>query len=417
MQVNPTRSILFKVILSCMTIVLLCLTSGAMAADITILPLLRITGEYDDNVGFSRNDERDDYIAIVGPALDLEYRTEKLSLKSEIGLDFYRFRDIKELDTEKKSLYLGTVYSISEKISIDGAASYLMDTTLQSELDETGIVDFQTDRERLTLQGGATWRISELSDMALNLTLGKTEYEWEGYSDYDSEAISLSYNRQLKNQKDVFTLQPYYSRYASNNSKVKTWGISLGWRHPFNEKLSLTAFLGARYTDTRYSRLVQESVPDPRFPPFLGINMLTYTEVDETDNNWGGTVDSYLSYKGETFSAGLGLNRDLAYSSTGDPIDRTMLYLTINRDLTRRLRASFSCNLSSSESEGRFSKENSRHMSLGPRLRYRITEDHSLLFAYEYALHEDRTIKDDSPYDRSRFWVSLDLGFPRKWQY
>ncbi len=415
MQVIPIRSIFLKVYIAFLTAALISLTSGVMAADITILPQLRITGEYDDNVGFSRDNERDDYTAVIGPELNMEYRTEKLSLKSEIGMDFYRYLDIKELDTENKSFHLSTAYSISEKISINGAFSYLMDTTLQSELEETGLVDFRTDRERLTLQGGASWRISELSDMTLNLTFGRTEYEWQGYSDYDTEMISLSYNRQLKNQKDVFTVQPYYSRYTSDNSKVKTWGLSLGWRHPFNEKLSLTAFLGARHTTTYYSRLVQESVPDPRFPPFLGIYTLTVREVNETDRNWGGTADSYLSYKGETFTARLGLNRDLAYSSTGDPIDRTRLYFTMDRDLTKRLRASFSCSLSASESDGPYSQEDSRHISLGPRLRYRITEDHSLLFAYSYALHEDRTI-DVSWYGRNRFWVSLDLGFPKKWQ-
>lgn len=417
MQVIQKRSILFKAYLILLTTLLICMTSRAMAVEITIKPLLIIKGEYDDNVGFSRDYERDDFIAIIGPALNLEYRTEKLSLKSGIGVDFYRYGDIKELDTEKKAFDLSAFYSITEKIGLNGSVSYLMDTTLQSELEETGLVNFRSDRERLTFQGGANWKVSELSNMELNMTLGRTEYEWRGYSDYDTEAVSLAYSRQLKNQKDVFTVQPYYSRYASDNSEVKTWGMSLGWMHPFTEKLSLTAFLGARHTSTRYSRLVQETVPDPGFPPFLGIYMLTVREVEESEKNWGGTADSYLSYLGETFSARLGLNRDLAYSSTGDPIDRTRLYLTMDRDLTRRLRASFSCSLIASESDGRFSQEDSRHLSLGPRLRYRITENHSLLFAYDYAVHEDRTIKDDSRYDRNRFWVSLDLSFPKKWGY
>ena len=413
----PTRSIFLKAYLTFLTMALLCLTSGAMAADIKILPLLKITGEYDDNVGFSRNNERDDYIAIVGPALNLEYRTEKLSLKSETGVDLYRYSDIKELDRENKTLDLSAGYSITEKVGINGAVSYLMDTTLQSELEETGLVNFRSDRERLTLRGGGSWRISELWDIGLNLTGGKTKYDWWGYSDYDTKSVSLSCNRRLKNQKDLFTVQPYYSRYVSDNSEVKTWGMSLGWRRAFTEKLSLTAFLGARHTSTRYSMLVQESVLDPRFPPYFGIHMLIYTEVDETEKNWGGTADSYLSYTGETFSARLGLNRDLAYSPTGDPIDRTRLYLTMDRDLTRRLSASFSCSLSSSESDGPFSQEDSRHLSLGPRLRYRITENHSLVFAYSYALHEERIITDESPYDRNRFWVSLDLRFPKKWRH
>jgi hypothetical protein len=368
-------------------------------------------------VGFSRNEKRDDYISIIGPAIELEYKTDKLSLKSKTGVDYYRYVDNRELDTENKQLNLNANYSISEKISIDGSVSYLLDTTLQSELDETGLVNFRTEKERLTMGGGVTWRISELSDIALNLTLGKTQYEWIGYSDYDYSSISFSCSRQLKNQKDIFTVQPYYSTYDSDNSELKTWGMSLGWRHIFTEKLSLAAFLGARYTRTRYARLVMERVPDPRFPPYLGIYMFTYKKVDEKDSKLGGTASSYLTYNGETFSAKLELNKDLAYSSTGDPIDRTKLSLTMNRDLTRRLRASFACNLSSSESDGSFSQEDSRHLSLGPRLRYRITEDYSLLFAYTYALHEDKIVKENSRYDRNRLWIGLDLSFPSNWRF
>src|SRR5690606_7618782 len=74
----------------------------ASANDVTLVPSLRISGEYDDNVFFNSTDEVDDYLTIISPGLTFDYATELLNLQSLIVVDFLRYFDETELDTENQ---------------------------------------------------------------------------------------------------------------------------------------------------------------------------------------------------------------------------------------------------------------------------------------------------------------------------
>ncbi|MDY6953083.1 MAG: hypothetical protein SWE60_16365, partial [Thermodesulfobacteriota bacterium] len=289
-------------------------------------------------------------------------------------------------------------YGLMERFTLSGNFSYLKDTTLDSELEETGLVTLREDRERYTGGGGISYRLSERSDVGLDYSYRDTRYDARDLSDYDSHGVTLSYNRYFNDQRDIFTIQPYYTHWESDTSEADNCGLSLGLVHGFSETLRLTAFVGARYTRT------EQVVPTP-----------WWILNDETvkDSNWGGVADVAVTKTNETTSITLGYSRDLYFDSQGEPIETDRFRLSTNRQITRRLGVGFYGTLYFTESEGEYQFQDSRHVELSPSFNYKITREHTLGLGYSYAHHDDKTLSENEKYDRHRGWIVLHFKFPQ----
>jgi hypothetical protein len=361
-----------------------------MAQDIALVPSLDIRGEYDDNVLFERTKEIDDYLATISPALTLDYATELLNLESNMGVDFLRYADEKDLNTQNQRFALNGGYRFTERWALSGNFSYIKDTTLESELEETGLVNVRQDRHRYNAGGGLSYQVSELSDMNINYIHTKTDYDFVGNVDYDYDAITLSHNRHLKSERDIITIQPSYSNWDYEVSEMDNYGLSFGWSHSFSETLRLRAFLGARYTEVHFGDERQDY------------------------ENWGGTADISLRKTGEISSTLLGYRHYFRTSASGEAIEVDRIYCNLRRGVIGRLGIRFSGNLYSTRSEDIFGGKNTRYFNVIPSLDYQITEDHTLQLAYVYSREEDKTLTADPERERNRVWIALNFRFPRR---
>ena len=138
---------LAAVILICLTIFVLSLPPVSLAQDITLVPSLNLTGQYDDNVTFRRNNKDDDYVGIVSPGFTLDYASELLNFKTSAIIDVLRYYDNSDLNTENQRYTLNGGYRFAERWNASGNFSFIKDETLDSERDETGIVYRREDRK------------------------------------------------------------------------------------------------------------------------------------------------------------------------------------------------------------------------------------------------------------------------------
>jgi outer membrane protein assembly factor BamA len=378
----------------------------AMAQDVTFIPSIDLRGEYDDNVLYTRTYETGDFITRVKPALKMDYATELLKVTSNVAVDIFRYMDETDLDTENQDYGLDGRYQITERWSLSGNCSYVKDTTLESELETTGLADIRQERKRYGGGGGLTYQISEVADAGVDYSHSKTVYEYELSTDYDLDSIALFYNRRLGNQLDMLTFQPYYSWYDSTASKVDNYGLSIGWLHPFSETFSITAFGGARYTKTKYMYQILS------FEIIEGIIYPEYVKVDEKDGSWGATADIAMKKTGETYTTSIGYNRDLSYTSYGEPIDSDRIYFRGDKRLTERLRASLAGSLYFNKSQGESENRDERYYSISPSLGYNLTEYHSLRLGYDYQQSLNKILVTDRRADRNRVWLALQFKFP-----
>jgi hypothetical protein len=388
-------------------LLLFAITAGA--SDIKLIPSLMIRGDYDDNVSFNYANEKSDYFTTTSPSFTFDYATELLKLSSEIGVDFLRYLDETQLNTENQRYKFDGAYQLFERLKFTGNLAYIKDTTLESELEETGVLSFREDRQRYIKGGGITHQIDELSDISLTYSHTRTDYDWQYSVDYKYYTIALTYNRMLKNNTDTFTLQPYYNHYSSDSNNIKVYAMMFGWRRLLSETSSFKAFAGVRYSRNDYKR----THPVITGPPFR----VVYQSVRESDNRWGGLADISYETTTERSSTTLGYNHDLTYSSYGQPIEKDKLYASWRFRIMRRLETGLSANLyfteSDSDVEG-ITQEDSAYFNLTPSLRYLLTEDHSLRFGYTYARSRS-TAGVTREYNRSRIWLVLEMQFPKQW--
>ncbi len=362
------------------------------AQDITLRPTINIRGEYDDNVYYTRAFETEEYLTRIKPAFTLDYVTELFDLQSSFDMDILRYADEENLDTEDQHYKIDVKYQVMERISVSGNGSYTKDTTLEAEIEELGLTDnSRQDRDRYTGGMGLTYKITELSDISVNYSHNKTKYDGPGNVDNDMDSISLSFNSRFNNQLNVLTVQPYYYRYDSEVSKIDNYGLSFGWQHPFDETLTLTAFAGARYTKTEYSLTVRRE-----------------------DSSSSGVADIKLKKTGELYSAEVGYNQDLSYSSYGEPIEKSKIFLNADKSITERLKVKFAGSVSFTESDGKYNNRDTRYYSLRPSMSYKITKNHSLVLEYLYSQSYDKLRTSYPRADRNRVWLGIIFRFPGK---
>lgn len=382
--------------LACIAAFLLILPVEAQAAEVTLNPWLKVRGEYDDNVLFTRTVENDDYLATMSPGLELTYATSVMSLHTNLNVDVLRYLDETELNTENQRYAVDGTFGFVERLKLRAGLLYIDDTTLDSQLEETGVVGIRSDRKRFEGNGGLDFQITEVSQIRLDYTYLKTDYDFRGYQDYSGHTVVLNFNHRLGTGKDTLAVQPYYTEYDSDVSHVKDLGLYFGWVHAFFENMDLSAYLGVRRSDTDY-QMVGRS---------------------ETEKNWGGVGDIVLKYTGELSVWSLGYLADLRYGTYGEPINVHRGYGSVNYRLTERFGTNLAASYYYTKSEGDLPirYENSRYMEVRPMVFYRITENHRVELGYLYGREYDKTVTAaDKTADRNRVWLSFNFSYPTKW--
>ncbi len=400
---------LLLIILSSLSSSILILWCTAVwPADMRLIPSLRLKGEYDDNIAFSRQVKEDDFVGTASPDLNLHYASDLLRLDSIVGADFKEYMDHSDFNTVIKRCRIDGAYQVTERYSLSGNFDYTKDTTLESELEETGVVVGRKSRERITGGGGMTYQIDEISNLGIQFNRSNTRYDTQRYVDYRTYTAVIYYNHELNNQKDMVTIQSTYSHTQSDVSKIKNYGLSLGLAHAFTERLRFDGYAGIRYTKSSY-RMVQ--LYGYLFDPVTWQFYPIFYKKKKKDSNLGGISDISLTYKGETSSWLVGYSRGLTYSSYGDSLETQRLYGNASRKLTARMKMGIRGSIYITKSEGDVSNEDNRYYEIAPFLEYRLTEDHFLRAGYSYAREEDKAVSSNRIGERNRIWVTLTLRF------
>jgi len=361
---------------------------STFAREYSLTPSLGITAEYNDNVAFDRTNERDDFLTIISPEAEFSSETVRGTFHTKVKGDIFRYLD--ETDENTENLYLGFdgAYDMTERAAFRADASYIADTTLESELMETGVVNVRSDRQRTNGGVGFTYTLSPRANVGIDYKYSKTDYDRPESEDYDYNLVRGNYNYHFNTQVDTLTLQPYYSKRDSDIRDADTYGITLGWTHLFSETDLVKIFLGTRYTD-------QE-------------------KRNDSDESFGGTADISLLRTGEVYSAQLGYSRDIHNDVSGDLIEVDRIYCRLSRKIVGRLSVGFSGNFYFTRSEDD-SEDDTRYFEVIPSLDYQLTKHHTLRLAYSYSEDDDEAYIENKS-ERSRVWIAVNFNFPYQWQ-
>ncbi|WP_297527154.1 hypothetical protein [Thiohalobacter sp.] len=235
---------------------LLTLPLAAPAAEWYAEPSLKATSRYDDNVRLLPENEQSAAEFALTPRLPFGRRTERSELEGVLDFRVRRFNR-SDLDTNDARFDLNGYYLASERSRLTLDLSLVRDTTLDTELDDTGVVYSRVRRNSRTLSPGLTHIFNEKTRGSLTLGLTRVDYADEattGLRDYENRSATASVNRQWS-QKTVLTASLGWSRYQREDDSVRSDNtqLTLGAEHRFTERSRLSAYAGTRRTETRVS--------------------------------------------------------------------------------------------------------------------------------------------------------------------
>jgi len=362
------------------------------AADLTIEPSIQLRGVYDDNLDFESKDEKDSFGANAIPKLTLDYQTELLKVSLIGQLDTIKYFTETDYDRTNQLYGFDGEYRMAPRWVIQGNAQYRRDETIDSQLEETGQAFKRKRVETYDAGSGLFYELSELSDIGLGFEYRKRDFKSGNSVDFDRYTFLLPYTKRFANQRDTLAFVPAYTIFDSDTEDAKDYSFAVEWERRISETLTSQLNVGARYTD------IDES------------------NNNNNDDNLGYFGQAALSKITETLSGEIGVTRDLRANSDGQVIVVNRFYLRGDKRLLERLGVRFYGAAYQSDTESNSANgDKTRFFELKPTLYYMLTENHSLLLAYEYQNQKEFDVPGDPVTERNKGWLGFEFKFPQKW--
>ena len=381
------------VILSC-----LLAATGVQAAESMLIPEISIKQTYNDNINFSTTEEKNDLILTVTPILRWNSQTERTGITANAKMDVIRYGKEHNLDKVNQKYSFGYDFRATELFGLNLNGSLIKDTTLDTEMEETGLVLKRSNRDFYNIEPGLSWYMTE--KFQLNLTCGYTraEYEASGYSDYDIYDGTLELVHTLSKEGATVFAQGGYTHSDYETSNTDNYRLYLGLSYPFTQKLKLTAWAGARYTKSEN-------------PGTSIIKNYRIVKKTESDRNWGGVGYLSLTRAFTDGSVSVGINRDISPSGLGETIERDRATMDINYRFTQFITGRFNGSLSRSRSESEYRDTDQELYHLRSSLSWQIAERVLAELSYQYSRTEYE--KSDTHADRNIIFLRFTIHWEK----
>jgi hypothetical protein len=383
---------------SCTWMVVFCLgtifislsaTLYCRADSLGLTPTISINGGYDDNILFSRTEPvTDSYLGAI-PEIDLSLASELYKVNLISRSEIVRYLEEKDLDYESYHHKLGAEYLFSPVWTYSGVFAYKQDTTLQSELEESGRVVSREERVLMQADNSLVYSHSKLSEIEIEYQYRSIEYESDERVDHISHRIQLPFQRWFNNYLDRVTLRPSYKRTETEDGgSIDYYNFTVGWLHEFSPTMQLKNFVGYGYAQT--------------------------TRDNDQDFTQGGNFDLSLTLNDEIYSVRIGLRSNLNVDTEGDLREVDRFYCRIRKKITERLSTGINGSVYINRSPENYDLVDTVFYNLRPELSYEITENHYLKAFYRYSLEEDQTVSDNRYSTRNVIEFNIVGKFPMR---
>ena len=359
----------------------------------TLMFSVSARGEFNDNIFYNASENTDELITTLSPSLTYRRMSERLdiSLKGSLAHRFYQNEnDLGETDQTYGSSFN---YVATERLTIGGNAGYTIDSRRDRDIETTGIVLNNVVRERQSAGTGVQYLLSENNTVGLNLSFGEDTFDDSEYNDFEMQHIDAWFSRRLTLD-TTMQVNLGNDHYSYPQVEVDNYSLTAGAGTRLSEFLTLSAYIGGRYTLSRYEIT----------HPILYWITSRY-ETDET--SMVGQVG--VSYSGEFTQWELGFQHDIqAASGRSGTSQRTGTTCSITRRLTENVSLLASASFFSNRADGSdygTGEIDERTIMFRPVIRWRINDRFSVDAAYRY-LKEKENINDIER-DGNVFWVRL----------
>jgi Putative beta-barrel porin 2 len=362
---------------------------GKASAHTRWTPSVDLAAMYDDNILFGGTETIDDYVYTIHPQLKLEYDQEVTQIHSNGGVIFRRYQDNDQFNDEIYNFDINAGTNLSERFRLGSFYRFIKDTTLDSELKETGRIFTREDRMSHSAGLSPTFNLSERTSIGLDGGYRNVTYDSHNFVDYAAWDVSLPVRWKLRTQIDSVYLSPGYSDNDSDTTHSKSYNFRIGWTHKATERLNLDMSLGPRYTE------------------------LERLSTGETDKSWNGVGILKMGYTFETGLLTIDFRRGLESSASGDQVDVSRVLTTLRWDFAERVGTELNGSYYYTKTEGKNIDDSTEYLQAGAELFYHVTENHILFVAYEFSQEKLKNTTESTPRaERNQVLAGIRLNFP-----
>jgi hypothetical protein len=366
---------------------------GSRAAEWSMDSSVALRTEYNDNIEFTAAPHPAVWGVLLAPEIKFSGATERLNVTGGLRASVNRYYGESGLDSTDHAVSLRSSYK-AERDVFGMDLDSVRDSTLVSELLETGVVQARRERNRFT--AAPSWSHSLTEATALTASYNYTDVRYAdtrntSLVDYRDQQATVGVLSNLS-ERDTLAVIGYYDWYETNPKtfEAKTYGIQAKYDHAFSETLRGTLAAGVRNTkSTQSSNALVCSGPILFGLCFGNLSRLTLVA---NDRSTGYTFLASVDRKFETGLVSGQLSREIYPTGVGALVQTDRLGGTWQQQLSPTVDFFVDAGIYQSRYVGAFvNGSNSRYYRVEPRLTWKMTDNWTLLGGYSYGhVHYDQ---------------------------
>lgn len=362
--------------------------SGMLQAETLWTPRMNLNAVKDDNVFFKRTDTVDDYVYNVEPGLRFDVDQEVTKLSADGRVMIRRYQDNDTLDDENYRFNMTGRTKVTERFNLAGRYKFIKDTTLDSELEETGRIFAREDRLSHYGMLAPSYNLTERTSIGVTGRYRNADYDSGDKIDYSRWDVSVPVRWRLATEIDLIYISPGYAYRDSDINRSESYNVRVGWDHESTERLTVNLSAGVRYSE------------------FEKVN------TAKTEDNWGVLGNLKFIYDFEIGSFTIDFQQDLTNTADGDQVDMSKVILRLRYNFTERMGMELNGRYYYSQSEGKDNNDSRAYVRAGSELFYHLTQNHLVFISYEYSQENEEEIVDEPHAERNRILAGINLNFP-----
>ena len=349
------------------------------AAEWKIDPTIRLRTGYNDNIRINIDNELSSSEVTLIPSAVFSVKTPRSGLSGNLRFDFRRFLEEDNLNDNNVRFEVDSFYKM-ERSEVGFDVDLIRDTTLDSQLEETGLVFDRVNR--LLKRANPTWtyNLSDRTSLETGYTFTDVDYEKAdtGFVDYTSHNAQLSLKRVINER--TFATVTLGSSLTDNDNDVRSIYSYLqgGANYQFNDTFSGSLFVGVRRTTSEFKQQI---------PIFAGGAFVGFAPISNNieNTNWGGVFNGSLTKRFERGSTSISVSRDITNTISGVLFEVTRLNWTNNYKFSETLSADLNIALYSSKDDSDLAtSEDREYYDVNPRLNWDIAQFWRISASYRY---------------------------------
>jgi hypothetical protein len=382
------------------------------AAEWVLEPSIDSKASTTDNLNLTPGFRESSWWMTLSPALAFSRNTEISQVLGSVRLNVNRYPDDRQLDTEDQLLYFSSKLN-DERNQFGLSGTYTRDSTLQTELQTTGIPQVRRQRTQTGIQPSWQHSLDERNAVFANYNYEKADYEaGAGLVDYSNQQVSVGLQH-LWNERTTVALIGVYSRYETDTGSQTTQSgiVNANVVYKPSERTDLSFQAGWRNSTIEIHNSFDVCpAGDPAICQFLGIPLVRLNqETKSTDDGW--LLDVSAAYRWESATASLSIGRDINPTGGGLLVQTDNITAGYSRQFSERLSGTLGASFLQSQYLGGVGAGKSDYYRLDGGLTWTLSEYWRLNAGYSYA--HQRSENTPEAATANSVFVSLGYNWPR----